>query len=76
MAKAIKPKPAKKATAARTTTDVQPVAVEEPVGRYINPLTDFGFKHIFGTKEFLIDFLNTRGTLTIVCSCFTLVQKI
>ena len=30
----------------------------EPKGRYINPLTDFGFKHIFGTKEYLIDFLN------------------
>ena len=30
-------------------------------GRYINPLTDFGFKRIFGTetnKDFLIDFLN------------------
>ena len=52
MAKALKPRPAKKAT------DVQPVVVEEPVGRYINPLTDFGFKHIFGTKEFLLDFLN------------------
>ena len=32
--------------------------IEEPVGRYINPLTDFGFKHIFGNKEFLLDFLN------------------
>jgi len=30
----------------------------ETVGRYIDPLTDFGFKHIFGTKEYLIDFLN------------------
>lgn len=30
-------------------------------GRYINPLTDFGFKKLFGTepnKELLIDFLN------------------
>ena len=27
--------------------------------RYINPLTDFGFKYIFGTKEMLIDFLNS-----------------
>ena len=29
--------------------------------RYINPLTDFGFKRIFGTepnKALLIDFLN------------------
>jgi len=36
----------------------KPVIVKEPAGRYINPLTDFGFKHIFGTKEFLMDFLN------------------
>jgi hypothetical protein len=27
-------------------------------GRYIDPKTDFGFKLIFGTKEFLIPFLN------------------
>jgi predicted transposase/invertase (TIGR01784 family) len=27
-------------------------------GKYINPLTDFGFKFIFGTKEYLIYFLN------------------
>ena len=26
--------------------------------KYINPLTDFEFKYIFGTKELLIDFLN------------------
>ena len=26
--------------------------------RYINPLTDFGFKYLFGVKELLIDFLN------------------
>jgi hypothetical protein len=25
---------------------------------YLNPLTDFGFKKIFGDKELLIDFLN------------------
>ena len=33
----------------------------EGVGVYINPLTDFGFKRIFGTeanKDLLIDFLN------------------
>ncbi len=32
------------------------------VGRYINPLTDFGFKKLFGEeprKKFLIDFLNS-----------------
>jgi predicted transposase/invertase (TIGR01784 family) len=37
------------------------VISEEPHGRYINPLTDFGFKRIFGTetnKDLLIDFLN------------------
>lgn len=26
--------------------------------RYINPLTDFGFKYLFGAKDLLIDFLN------------------
>ena len=26
--------------------------------KYINPLTDFGFKYLFGVKELLIDFLN------------------
>ena len=36
--------------------------VFKDVGIYINPLTDFGFKRIFGTeanKDLLIDFLNT-----------------
>ena len=28
------------------------------MGAFINPFTDWGFKHIFGKKEFLIDFLN------------------
>ena len=31
------------------------------MSRYINPMTDFGFKYIFGREEskpFLIDFLN------------------
>jgi len=32
--------------------------IDEPESKYINPLTDFGFKHIFGDKELLIDFLN------------------
>jgi len=32
--------------------------VEVPEGRYIDLRTDFGFKHIFGDKEFLMDFLN------------------
>ena len=31
---------------------------EEKPSKYINPLTDFGFKYLFGTKELLIDFLN------------------
>ena len=47
-----------KAAAKRTTTTKKSVIVEETMGRYINPLTDFGFKRIFGTKEFLMDFLN------------------
>ena len=48
-----------KSAPTRTKTEKEPVAVQEPVGKYINPLTDFGFKFIFGTKEYLIDFLNT-----------------
>lgn len=38
----------------------QPLAME-PLGKYINPFTDFGFKILFGTepnKILLIDFLN------------------
>ena len=53
MAKALKSK-----TTQKVITEKKTVAVAEPMGRYINPLTDFGFKYIFGTKEFLIDFLN------------------
>ncbi|MFV0507141.1 MAG: PD-(D/E)XK nuclease family transposase [Bacteroidales bacterium] len=33
----------------------------KPAGRYVNPLTDFGFKKLFGTelnKEIMIEFLN------------------
>lgn len=36
--------------------------MEEIGGKYINPLTDFGFKRLFGSefnKELLISFLNT-----------------
>ena len=36
----------------------EPVPEPKPVSKYINPLTDFGFKYIFGDKEFLIHFLN------------------
>jgi predicted transposase/invertase (TIGR01784 family) len=32
---------------------------KEPVGRYIDLKTDFGFKLVFGTKEYLIHFLNS-----------------
>ena len=35
--------------------------IEENIGRYINPYTDFGFKRLFGTemnKDLLISFLN------------------
>ena len=31
---------------------------QQSASKYINPLTDFGFKYIFGAKESLIDFLN------------------
>lgn len=34
---------------------------EIKIGTFVDPLTDFGFKHLFGrepTKEILIDFLN------------------
>jgi len=36
--------------------------MQETIGKYINPFTDFGFKKIFGeeaNKDLLIDFLNT-----------------
>ena len=53
-----KPKSNQNVAATRTKTEKKTAAVHEHVGKYINPLTDFGFKYIFGTKEFLIDFLN------------------
>ena len=31
---------------------------ELTLSKYINPLTDFGFKYLFGAKESMIDFLN------------------
>ena len=58
MAKATNPKSAQKAATTKKAVIKKQLVVDEPVGRYINPLTDFGFKRIFGTKEFLIDFLN------------------
>ena len=49
----------KSATAAVKKTETAKEAdVEIPTGRYIDLRTDFGFKHIFNTKEFLINFLN------------------
>ncbi len=35
--------------------------MEERIGRYIDPLSDYGFKRLFGSepsKDLLIDFLN------------------
>jgi len=37
----------------------QTKATEEGLGVYVNLLTDFGFKRIFGIKEVMIHFLNT-----------------
>ena len=54
MAKTSKSQPVKK----QTTAIYEPDIIQEPMGRYINPLTDFGFKRIFGTeanKDLLID---------------------
>ena len=51
-------------TASGIKSDSSATAVHNPTSekrkksRYINPLTDFGFKLIFGNKEYLIDFLN------------------
>lgn len=39
---------------------------------YINPLTDFGFKFLFGqedNKEFFLSFLNTVIRSTDGCTC-------
>ena len=58
MAKETKSKSAQKVKTTKTAVAKKTAAVQESMGRYINPLTDFGFKRIFGTKEFLIDFLN------------------
>jgi predicted transposase/invertase (TIGR01784 family) len=63
MAKVIKSETAQKTPVATTPTTVEGTAiVEESMGRYINPLTDFGFKRIFGeeaNKDLLIHFLNS-----------------
>ena len=49
-----KPKRAVAVSKPTTPSDV----VAPPKGRYINPLTDFGFKRIFGNSLILKDFLN------------------
>jgi len=55
-------KPNKTTTTKRTAAAQKPAIVEESMGRYINPLTDYGFKRIFGeeaNKDLLIHFLNS-----------------
>jgi predicted transposase/invertase (TIGR01784 family) len=58
MAKVTKSETASKSKATLHPSIQKAIINQEPVGRYIDPLTDFGFKHIFGTKEYLMDFLN------------------
>jgi predicted transposase/invertase (TIGR01784 family) len=53
-----KSKPAVKKPEKKATTTRKKATKVEELGRYINPLTDYGFKIIFGDDEFLIDFLN------------------
>ena len=48
----------KTSVAAATVKKQKPAPAEVPAGRYIDLRTDFGFKHIFGDKEFLMNFLN------------------
>ena len=58
MAKASKSQPVKK----QKTAIYEPDLIQDPIGRYINPLTDFGFKRIFGTeanKDLLIESIKT-----------------
>ena len=51
-----KPKPT--ATAPKVVTASVKVPVPVKKSKYIDPLTDFGFKRIFGNKVLLINFLN------------------
>ena len=58
MAKTSKSQTVKK----QKTATYDPELIQEPMGRYINPLTDFGFKRIFGTeanKDLLIESIKT-----------------
>jgi hypothetical protein len=50
---------AAKSKTTRQVSGQKAVINQETVGRYIDPLTDFGFKHIFGKKKFLLHFLNS-----------------
>jgi predicted transposase/invertase (TIGR01784 family) len=40
-------------------TGKEVVRKKSSTSKYINPMTDFGFKFIFGTEEYLLDFLNS-----------------
>jgi predicted transposase/invertase (TIGR01784 family) len=42
----------------RTATGTKEAVDEAVRAKYINPLTDFGFKHIFGEEASMLDFLN------------------
>jgi len=46
------------ASGAKKRKPAKTAPVEVPEGKYIDLRTDFGFKHIFGDKEFLMNFLN------------------
>jgi len=37
---------------------IKPTTVDDGAGVYIDPLTDFGFKRLFGDKELMMNFLN------------------
>ena len=58
MAKVIKSDEKPVASKTDTRTKKQ-IIVEESPGVYIDPLSDFGFKRLFGDKELMINFLNS-----------------
>ena len=58
MASQSKSKPKRTATVKKPASKKAVVVPEPPKGRYINPLTDYGFKRIFGNSLLLKDFLN------------------
>lgn len=43
--------------------------------RYINPLTDYGFKKIFGDEEVMMDFLNDLMQLPSPIASLTFIDK-